>query len=556
MPLHDWSKIKDILAELYEYPHEKQLEMVRLRFADNPSLRDTIIKYLNAFDSHELPFKMRHLQLGAIVHNNYKIVSDGPVGKGGMGEVYIAEDLRSLNRYVALKRLTLEGPLALAIFENEARMLAKLIHPSIPSIRDYFRLGSDSACLVMEYVEGPDLSEYVQAGDDFLSIERCLSIAASLLQTLVYLHSVKYKPIDDPEAEPRFVIHQDIKPANIKLVGEHLYLLDFGIARTVPVLGTATVQVYAACTPNYASLQQINGENPTVQFDLFGVGATLYALLLGAPPIDAKTRHASAKHGDPLRPVHEVRGDVPEALSRLIQSAISLDPAEQPASAADMLDEVRRIQATLTTPPPTRRTQERPWIPTVVKRAVVLTALGLLVFVAALKGREMFRSSPETANAGADTTATVSDTKRPDVDSPAPIQTDSTPNLDTTPPVTEKAPLPERIVSSAERLSSVRFRPATLQVRDLGKSAQATGGTVVIDSITHNAQDDVNLDIGAHTMSASRQLKPARQLTVSYRHVVDGIFKDEPYLADSLGTFHVRIEPYMDSLTLKFEIAR
>ena len=151
-----------------------------------------------------------------MVQNRYLVVQ--LIGKGGMGEVYLAVDQR-LGSAVALKRTSFaEDANLAAAFEREAKILARLRHPVLPKVSDHFTDSGDQF-LVMEHISGDDLSKRLENSNKAFPLSWVMFWADQLLDALSYLHS----------HEPP-IIHRDIKPQNLKLTDEnHIVLLDFGL---------------------------------------------------------------------------------------------------------------------------------------------------------------------------------------------------------------------------------------------------------------------------------------------------------------------------------------
>jgi serine/threonine protein kinase len=277
---------------------------------------------------------------GVILQERYEVVRQ--LGKGGMGAVYEATD-RRLHRTVALKETLVETDELRRAFAREARLLANLSHPALPKVIDHF--GEDAGqYLVMEFVAGADLAQMLaERGRPFL-LERVLAWADELLDALEYLHG----------HEPP-IIHRDIKPANLKLTArERVALLDFGLAKGAAGQMTQAqtgVSVYGY-TPNYAALEQIQGERTSPRSDLYSLAATLYHLLTNQAPLDALKRATELLHdeNDPLRPPHEVNPEVPLAVSNVLMRALALRPTLRPATAAELRAALRQAASGAATP--------------------------------------------------------------------------------------------------------------------------------------------------------------------------------------------------------------
>ncbi|NJN68327.1 MAG: protein kinase [Chloroflexaceae bacterium] len=261
-----------------------------------------------------------------LVHNRYRIVR--PIGQGGMGAVYEAID-EHLSYTVALKQTLTGGTQLDKAFEREARILARLRHPSLVRVTDHF-VDSHGQFLVMDFIPGDDLGALMTHRGSPFPVETVLNWADQVLQALDYLHH---------QTPP--VVHRDIKPQNLKLTtGGQIVLLDFGLAKGSTTLQSAatTASSIFGYTPQYAPLEQIQGSGTEPRSDLYALAATVYHLLAGSPPEHVLSRTAAMMNHqpDPLRPLHEVNPQVPPAVSQVVQQALSLQIDRRPASAAQM----------------------------------------------------------------------------------------------------------------------------------------------------------------------------------------------------------------------------
>jgi serine/threonine protein kinase len=270
------------------------------------------------------------LGTGDVLQNRYRIKS--PLGRGGMGAVYEATDLR-LSRTVALKETLVETDELRRAFEREARLLANLRHPALPKVLDHFAEG-DGLFLVMEFIPGDDLGVMLERVGRPLAAAEVLRRAEQLLDALEYLHT-----LDPP------VLHRDIKPANLKLVArDQVVLLDFGLAKgSAGQMTRAGSRSVLAYSPNYSPLEQIQGAGTDARSDLYSLAATLYHLLTGVKPPDALTRAAALVNGqpDPLRPAREFNDEVPAHVSAALMRALALNIENRPRSASEMRRELR-----------------------------------------------------------------------------------------------------------------------------------------------------------------------------------------------------------------------
>jgi formylglycine-generating enzyme required for sulfatase activity/tRNA A-37 threonylcarbamoyl transferase component Bud32 len=293
---------------------------------------------------------MKPLAPNTLLQNRYLVVQ--LIGKGGMGEVYLAVDQR-LGSAVALKRMSFSDDEALATaFEREARTLARLRHAVLPKVSDHF-IENENQYLVMEHISGDDLSKRLEATQKPFPLSWVLFWADQLLDALAYLHG----------HEPP-IIHRDIKPQNLKLTSRgKIKLLDFGIAKgkDAPAEATITNQTFVAATLNYSPLEQIlRVLDPTfqevitqrfdeksrkvlnhaadAQSDLYALGATVYHLLTNRLPIDALKRALETWAGkpDPLQHPTDINSEVPREIGDWILKAMELEHDHRFASAVEM----------------------------------------------------------------------------------------------------------------------------------------------------------------------------------------------------------------------------
>ncbi|MEZ4560052.1 MAG: serine/threonine-protein kinase [Caldilineaceae bacterium] len=276
---------------------------------------------------------MQHiLEPGTVLRNRYEVLE--LVGQGGMGAVYKTRDTRLEGRICAVKEIlpTLAGNVAseeeleqiTEQFRTEASVLARLDHPNLPKVSDYFSVGAREY-LVMDFVDGRDLQEIVLASarqNEFLSETQVLTWAAQLLDALEYLHS------QDPA-----VLHRDIKPSNIKITQRgDVKLVDFGLVKVLQTDDSRTVTVVQGRgTIAYTPLEQYGNDNgyTDARSDIYSLSATLYHLLTNQPPVDAKERF--------LRPgclpqLREVNPNISTRCERAVFQALAMHPNERPAS--------------------------------------------------------------------------------------------------------------------------------------------------------------------------------------------------------------------------------
>ncbi len=278
---------------------------------------------------------MSVLPSGLVLNQQYEIVEK--VGGGGGGNVYEAFD-QNLTRRIAVKHLILPSNDAVKHFKKEARLLANLEHACLPHVYNLFE-NDYGHFLVMAYIEGKDLDQYLCERPGPLNVQTVLSWADELLMLLDYLHNAPNQPI----------IHRDIKPANIKLsTTGQLKLIDFGLAKSD--LSTQLNNVYLSVrgyTSTYAPLEQLvaqDGEPTDERSDIFAFGATLYHLLTGyvpinanQKPIDATNRNAMVIQSkpDPLLRPKLLNPEIPEYVDAAIIKAMAINKPDRFASASE-----------------------------------------------------------------------------------------------------------------------------------------------------------------------------------------------------------------------------
>ena len=284
---------------------------------------------------------MKLLTPNTMVQGRYLVVQ--LIGKGGMGEVYLAVDQR-LGSAVALKRTSFaEDANLAAAFEREAKILARLRHPVLPKVSDHFTDGGDQF-LVMEHISGDDLSNRLESSGKAFPLNWVMFWADQLLDALSYLHS----------HEPP-IIHRDIKPQNLKLTDEnHIVLLDFGLSKD-----TATLTVSEAgrsgsivgYTPHFAPMEQIRGTGTNARSDIYSLSATLYQLVTNQVPPDALSRADTmlGSQRDPIRALSEMNPAVSPAVSDVILKGLEVSQEKRFATASEMQKALRAAYAEIQT---------------------------------------------------------------------------------------------------------------------------------------------------------------------------------------------------------------
>lgn len=280
---------------------------------------------------------MKPLAPNSLIQNRYLIVH--LIGKGGMGEVYLAVDQR-LGSAVALKRTFFADDEMLGgAFEREARTLARLRHPVLPKVSDHFTENGEQY-LVMEHIAGDDLAKRLEGAQKPFPLSWVLFWADQLLDALAYLHN----------HEPP-IIHRDIKPQNLKLTDEnHIVLLDFGLSKNsgqTKISGSSSsgsTGSVVGYTPHYAPMEQIRGTGTNPRSDIYSLSATLYQLMTNTVPADALTRADALLNGspDPITPLNQVNPEVAKEVSDVILHGMEVSQERRFSSAKEMQKVLRK----------------------------------------------------------------------------------------------------------------------------------------------------------------------------------------------------------------------
>jgi hypothetical protein len=264
---------------------------------------------------------------GTTLADRYRIVS--PLGKGGMGEVYRAEDLR-LGQTVALKflpRSLAQTEEALERFTREVRLARQVSHPNVCRVFDIGEISETSDAgkttthtfLTMEFVDGEDLASLMRRIGR-LPPDKAVEIARQSCAGLAAAHE-------------HGIIHRDLKPANIMLDGRgRVRITDFGLAGLAADIGGTEAR---AGTPAYMSPEQFAGGEVTPKSDLYSLGLVLYEIFTGKRLFDASSSEEMARQRDKSAPTHpsQIVKDIDPLVERVILRCLEKDPAKRPATA-------------------------------------------------------------------------------------------------------------------------------------------------------------------------------------------------------------------------------
>ncbi len=350
-----WEQVARVFEAALERPAEERRAFLESRLAGDPTLRAEIESLLEA-DAEasgflEIPAAGARAELwqprpavraGARI-GCYRILR--PIGRGGMGTVYLADRAdEEYRQQVAIKlanvALVPRGDPAIAqgllrSFRGERQLLANLEHPNIARLLDGGTTGDGLPYLVMEYVEGIAVDDYCQRRA--LSTAERLELFGSVCAAVQYAHR-------------HLVVHRDIKPKNILITGDGVpKLLDFGIAKLLEpdaaVGSEVTRQGLRPLTPGYASPEQLRGRRITTATDIYSLGVLLYRLLTGRPP--RVFRSLAPPEIERVLAQVPPRLDLDRDLDGIVLKALDEQPERRYASVEQLAADLRRYAAGL-----------------------------------------------------------------------------------------------------------------------------------------------------------------------------------------------------------------
>lgn len=341
-----WQEIESLLDAALDRAASQRQAYVHARTENNPELRKRVLALLAASDDAGDFMETGPADQASTTHTTASEEASGQIGpwrilellgRGGMGEVYKAQrDDGAYHQTVALKLLRGDQDAMLSRFESERQILADLHHPGIARLIDGGLTPDGRPYMAMEYIDGQPLATWLH--ETRPSLERRLAVFLELCPAVSYAHS-------------RLVVHRDIKPDNILVDRDgRPHLLDFGIAKLNPEALSANA-TQALATPNYAAPEQFSGETITTATDVYGLGATLYFLLCGRPPVDLDGLSLPRMldricHAQPKPPSMRVSGPAMAPLrgdlDAICDKALARDPQQRYASAQALADDLRR----------------------------------------------------------------------------------------------------------------------------------------------------------------------------------------------------------------------
>lgn len=277
--------------------------------------------------------------MSEFIAERYEIVAT--IGAGGVGTVYKVFD-PLLNKFFAIKILQRNSDGAKAArLQREAMSAGKLNHPHICRIDNFGQTEDGSPYMVMEYLEGRDLSDILKE-EGRLTLLSALEIAIQISGALSYAHQ-------------HGVIHRDLKPANVLLLKDSsetfVKLLDFGVAKGETLSSDLTQKGVIVGSPLYMSPEQIKGEETKAASDIYSFGCMLFEILTGEPPLKTNSVvETFSMHKSKEAPKLSSVANFPDSLTNLVAQCLNKEPAQRPARFYDILKELEKIQIEVLNP--------------------------------------------------------------------------------------------------------------------------------------------------------------------------------------------------------------
>lgn len=259
------------------------------------------------------------IEINSIFYDRYRILR--VLGSGGMGTVYLAEDLRLKGKQWVIKEVTVPEEIS-EQFSNEAKVLLSIRHPSLPSIIDYYPPDyNNKSYLIMDYIKGKTLAEVYESHNKNLSLQTILRYALQLTELLDYLHNKQPSPI----------IYRDLKPSNIIIdEQDNVKMIDFGIARSYKV--GKKEDTFALGTIGFAAPEQFEDKQTDQRTDIYQLGALIYYLL------------AHGEYYSSTKPLTDFRNDLPHDLIWVLRQMLKNNPDDRYQNIVDVKKEIEQIQ--------------------------------------------------------------------------------------------------------------------------------------------------------------------------------------------------------------------
>jgi serine/threonine protein kinase len=400
---------------------------------------DTPTRLSNEHLSGSMPSQPRHnhaaVQEGTVLGDRYRVIQ--LLGKGGMGEVYLAEHI-AIGRKVAIKTLNSanlhDKPELAGRFLREARTSSMVRHPNIVDITDFGHTPPEPPFFVMEYLEGEDLKAMLRR-ESTLPWERARDIVLQICAALATAHK-------------QGVVHRDMKPDNVFLIrqgnqAEHVKVLDFGIAKITSsdTVQEATQTGVLLGTPEYMSPEQAQDFPLDARSDIYATGVILYRMLTGRVPFQSKSfmtvlaRHIQEK---PLAPreANPARG-ITEAQEAVILRCLEKRPEDRYQSAEELAEALRAVDtapAVAVVPRPTEGAPANRWMTPVLALTALLGA-GFAAWMLFIR--------PDPQDMPEPPATPVAEVKPEPPKEPPPVVTPPEPVKTDPPPETPPDPVPE-----------------------------------------------------------------------------------------------------------------
>ena len=353
-----WQQAKIVFTEALEHPRSEREEFLERACAGDDKLREEVESLLSSYDEAQSFMETPALAAAAeslvgeprfaigqrIKH--YEIVN--LIGKGGMGEVYLAKDT-ILGRRIALKMLpeyVRDDSERLRRFKQEARAASTLSHPNVCVIHEVGETEDGHPFITMEYIEGITLRERINHGH--LKLSEGLDIAMQIADALSAAHAAG-------------VVHRDIKPENVMIRDDgYVKVLDFGLAKLTEQHRRETTKSMSTLmfnsspgtvmgTATYMSPEQARGVAVDARTDVWSLGVLLYEMVAGRPPFTGTTATdvvISIVEKDPVALSQFAPGTPPE-LERIVRKALRKDPEERYQIVKELAIDLRSLQRDL-----------------------------------------------------------------------------------------------------------------------------------------------------------------------------------------------------------------
>jgi serine/threonine protein kinase/Tfp pilus assembly protein PilF len=393
----DWPQIEDLFHRAVSLTADERDTFLVRACCGNLSLRTEVESLIAAFENESELLEQPAFSLGMKVLSTdfpeeslvgkligtYRIL--GTLGKGGMGEVYLAEDSR-LDRKIALKFLSnkfVDDAWARRQLVKEAQAVAKLDHPNICAVYGYEEADGHNF-IVMQYCEGETLAPLISKG---LEPKQIPNLAIKIVSAMVEAHS-------------HGIIHRDIKPQNIIVTTSgQVKVLDFGLAKLVQqrqsVLGAGDSESLSSQvglvigTVSYMSPEQLRAERLDFRSDIFSFGIVLYEMISGKNPYsrESNAEVISAILATEPGPITKLPPALPAGISRIVQKCLKKDREQRYHSASELLLELEGLHKL--------KPAARQWQTFISRRTPAILALALLVLVALVSLYYLTAGSPK-----------------------------------------------------------------------------------------------------------------------------------------------------------------